>query len=93
LGATVTELRIKKGLSQAALAEKLGYSLSYISKLERGQMNATLRALFDVADSLGIEADVLVKKIKQSFDKTRSKSRREKRLAVERRPTIGHRSH
>ena len=31
------------GVSQAVLADKLGYSISYISKLERGQMNPTLR--------------------------------------------------
>ena len=68
----MTGLRIKKGLSQAALAEKLGYSLSYISKLERGQMNATLRALFDIADSLEIDAEVLMRRIRSSVDASRS---------------------
>jgi transcriptional regulator with XRE-family HTH domain len=72
LGSVVTGLRIKKGLSQAALAEKLGYSLSYISKLERGQMNATLRALFDIADSLEIDAEVLMRRIRSSVDASRS---------------------
>jgi transcriptional regulator with XRE-family HTH domain len=76
LGATVTKLRIRKGVSQAALAEKLGYSISYISKLERGQMNPTLRTLFDLADSLGIEPDVLVKTMKRGFDQTRSRSKK-----------------
>lgn len=75
LGAIVTELRIKKGVSQAALADKLGYSISYISKLERGHMNPTLRTLFDLADSLGIKPDVLVKKMKRSFDKARLRSK------------------
>jgi transcriptional regulator with XRE-family HTH domain len=72
----VTELRINKGLSQAALADKLGYSLSYVSKLERGQMNATLRALFDVADCLEIEAEVFVKRIRRTVEVARSKSKR-----------------
>ena len=76
LGAIVTKLRIKNGVSQAALAEKLGYSISYISKLERGQMNPTLRTLFDLADSLGIEPDVLVKTMKRSFDSARSRSKK-----------------
>jgi transcriptional regulator with XRE-family HTH domain len=76
LGATVTELRIRKGVSQAALADKLGYSISYISKLERGQMNPTLRTLFDLADSLGIEPDVLVKTMKRAFDHARSRSKK-----------------
>ena len=72
----MTELRINKGLSQAALAEKLGYSLSYVSKLERGKMNATLRTLFDVADSLEIKAEVLMKRIRRTVDTARSKSKR-----------------
>jgi transcriptional regulator with XRE-family HTH domain len=75
LGAAVTALRIKKGVSQAALAGKLGYSSSYVSKLERGQMNPTLRTLLDLADSLEVEPDVLVRTIKRSFEKTRFKSR------------------
>jgi transcriptional regulator with XRE-family HTH domain len=76
LGAAVTELRIRRGVSQAALADKLGYSISYISKLERGQMNPTLRTLFDLADSFGIEPDVLVKTMKRSFDRARSRSKK-----------------
>jgi transcriptional regulator with XRE-family HTH domain len=76
LGATVTELRIRRGVSQAALADKLGYSISYISKLERGQMNPTLRTLFDLADSFGIEPDALVKTMKRSFDRARSSSKK-----------------
>jgi transcriptional regulator with XRE-family HTH domain len=76
LGATVTELRIRRGVSQAALADKLGYSVSYISKLERGQMNPTLRTLFDLADSFGIEPDVLVKTMKRSFERARSRSKK-----------------
>jgi transcriptional regulator with XRE-family HTH domain len=72
LGAVVTSLRIKNGLSQAALADKLGYSASYISKLERGEMNPTLKTLFDLSDSLGIEPDVLVKTMKRWFNTRRS---------------------
>jgi transcriptional regulator with XRE-family HTH domain len=76
LGATVTKLRIRSGVSQAALADKLGYSISYISKLERGQMNPTLRTLFDLADSFGMEPDVLVKTMKHEFDRARSRSKK-----------------
>ena len=58
-------------MSQAALADKLGYSASYISKLERGEMNPTLRTLFDLADSFAIEPDLLVKRMKRTFEKGR----------------------
>jgi transcriptional regulator with XRE-family HTH domain len=76
LGSIVTELRIRNGVSQAALADRLGYSSSYISKLERGHMNPTLRTLFDLADSLGIEPDALVKAMKRSFEKTISQQQK-----------------
>jgi transcriptional regulator with XRE-family HTH domain len=77
LGAIITELRIGKGVSQAALADRLGYSSSYISKLERGQMNPTLRTLFDLADSLGTEPDELVKTMKRRFSR-RNRSEQKK---------------
>ena len=54
-------------MSQAALAERLGYSLSYISKLERGEMNPTLRTLFDLADALRSDPDALIKAVKRRF--------------------------
>jgi transcriptional regulator with XRE-family HTH domain len=76
LGAFITTLRIREGVSQAALADRLGYSISYVSKLERGQMNPTLRTLFDLADALGVEPDALVRTMKRSFEKARSKSKR-----------------
>lgn len=38
-GRAVTEMRIKKQLSQVALAESLGYSTYYLGKIERGRAN------------------------------------------------------
>jgi len=67
LGAVVTDFRVKNRMSQASLAERLGYSLSYISKLERGEMNPTLRTLFDLADGLRREPDALIKAVKRRF--------------------------
>jgi transcriptional regulator with XRE-family HTH domain len=72
LGAVVTNLRIKKGFSQAALAEKLGYTTSYISKLERGGMNPTLRTLFDLADALGVAVGVMVSSVRRRFERSRA---------------------
>jgi len=72
LGAVVTTLRIKKGLSQAALAERLGYTTSYISKLERGGMNPTLRTLFDLADALGVGVGVMVSSVRRRFERSRA---------------------
>ena len=68
LGIVVKELRVKRGLSQAALADKLGYTVSFISKLERGEMNVTLRSLFDLAGALETDAEILVKRARRHWD-------------------------
>jgi transcriptional regulator with XRE-family HTH domain len=67
----VTELRIRRRVSQATLADKLGYSVSYISKLERGEMNPTLRTLFDIADALAAEPDAIIRTMKRRFEKAK----------------------
>lgn len=68
----MTDFRIRNRMSQASLAERLGYSLSYISKLERGEMNPTLRTLFDLADALRREPDALIKAAKRRFDASKA---------------------
>ena len=75
LGAVVTELRIRRRVSQAALADKLGYSVSYISKLERGEMNPTLRTLLDISDALGAEPDAIIRTMKHRFERAKASGR------------------
>ena len=70
IGSVVTDLRIRKGFSQAALAERLGYTVSYISKLERGDMNPTLRTLFDLADALGVGVGMMVSRVRRRFERS-----------------------
>jgi ribosome-binding protein aMBF1 (putative translation factor) len=71
LGAVVRDLRVKKGFSQATLADNLGCGVSYISKLERGKMNPSQTRLFDIADALGVEVGYLSNKAKRTFEKSR----------------------
>ena len=61
VGAVVATCRVRNGLSQEALAEKLGCSSSYISQLERGLINPTLRSVIELAHGLGVKPDVLVR--------------------------------
>jgi transcriptional regulator with XRE-family HTH domain len=49
----VRKLRSKKKLSQKALADKIGISVSYVSMLERGQRSPPLDMLEQVAKALG----------------------------------------
>ncbi len=48
--------RLAKKLSQEALAEKAGISVSYVSMLERGQRSPPLDTLESLAKALGVRA-------------------------------------
>ncbi|MBK9519776.1 MAG: helix-turn-helix transcriptional regulator [Anaeromyxobacter sp.] len=48
--------RLRKKLSQEALAHKAGLSVSYISMLERGQRTPPLDTLEILAKALGVSA-------------------------------------
>jgi transcriptional regulator with XRE-family HTH domain len=46
-------LRVKRGLSQEALAGDAGIDRTYVSRLERGLENPTIGLLEQLADALG----------------------------------------
>ena len=50
----VRRLRAEKKLSQKALADKVGCSVSYVSMLERGQRSPPLETIEKVAKALGV---------------------------------------
>jgi len=53
LGERLRRLRKAKGLTLAQLAERVGRSEGYLSRLERGQVNPSLSTLKRIADVLG----------------------------------------
>lgn len=53
LGPRVRELRLVRGLTLEALAERSSVSRAMISKLERGEKNPTLVVAAKVAQGLG----------------------------------------
>lgn len=55
LGLKVRERRTALGLSQEELAFRAGMKRSYLSDLERGVRNPTVRALGRLATALGLE--------------------------------------
>lgn len=63
-GANIRQLRLKKDLSQTALAKKAGLSPNYIGTLERGLQNASLKTLERLAIALGCEIPHLFKGIR-----------------------------
>ena len=63
-GLNVRRLRLKKGLSQAALAKQAGLSQNFIGTLERGIQNSSLKALERRAKGLGCPMSETCKGIK-----------------------------
>jgi len=58
--ANVRRLRGKKKLSQKALADKVGISVSYVSMLERGQRSPPLETIEKMAKALGVTPAALL---------------------------------
>jgi transcriptional regulator with XRE-family HTH domain len=60
LGKNIATYRLKKGLSQEKLAEKVDLSREYITRVERGQKNISLKKLFAIADCLEVGINTLM---------------------------------
>jgi transcriptional regulator with XRE-family HTH domain len=60
LGRNVRDARRRQGLSQEELAHEAGMKRSYLSDLERGTRNPTVRALGRLADALKLEPAALL---------------------------------
>jgi transcriptional regulator with XRE-family HTH domain len=63
LGANVRKLRHAKGVSQEELALDAGMKRSYVSDLERGTRNPSVRALGRLAEALDVEPSELLKAV------------------------------
>lgn len=73
VGAVVAQSRIKRGFSQAALADQLRCDISYISQLERGLINPSLRRILEIAEALGMDPATLMRKVSDEIKRTESK--------------------
>ena len=66
-GANVRVSRRSAGLSQEAVAARMGVDRAYISAIERGLQNVTLLTILQVAESLNVRpADLLVEPAQKS---------------------------
>jgi transcriptional regulator with XRE-family HTH domain len=55
VGRNVRRLRMAAGLSQAAVAERMGVDRAYVSGLELGRRNPTILTLWHLARALGVK--------------------------------------
>lgn len=61
LGKAVRMLRRERDLSQEQLADLAGLSGNYVGDTERGERNISVRALWQLADGLGVSAAELLR--------------------------------
>jgi transcriptional regulator with XRE-family HTH domain len=61
LGRNLRRLREAKGLSQEQFADEAGIHRTYVSDLERGSRNPTIRVVERVATALGVTASDILK--------------------------------
>lgn len=62
-GVRLRQLRMRKGLTQVQLAERLGLDRSYLADIERGKRNVSIVNLEIIAKGLGLTLSRLLSKL------------------------------
>lgn len=62
LGARIRDIRNKKGISQKQLAHSIGKDQQSVQRLEAGNINPTYYYLYEIADGLEVDLEVLIKR-------------------------------
>lgn len=60
VGKNITKYRDSEGLTQAQLAERVGVSTAFISRVERGQKMMKVQTLYATAQALNVSCDALL---------------------------------
>ena len=68
-GATVRVLRNEIGISQEAFAHSCGLDRTYVSLIERGIRNPTIKTVWTVAKGLGKRPSELLGRVEQELEK------------------------
>ncbi|MDE3075131.1 MAG: helix-turn-helix transcriptional regulator [Chloroflexota bacterium] len=67
-GDTVRSLRLRAGLSQEELARRAGLHFTYVSSVERGERNISLRNIHALASALGVAVSELFRSDDAAID-------------------------
>lgn len=65
-GEEVRAARIKAGLTQAQLAQRLGRSQKYVSLIERGSRRLPIEAMMVIMRALGLELEIGTRPIRHA---------------------------
>ena len=60
IGTNIAKYREAAGLTQAALAEIIGISTAFVSRVERGQKKMKVETLYATAKALNVSVDALL---------------------------------
>jgi len=60
-GENMKKIRLEKGMSQGDICRALSLDRAYISNVENGKQNLTIRTMEKVAKALGVSVDRLFK--------------------------------
>jgi transcriptional regulator with XRE-family HTH domain len=72
LGERIARLRERKGLTQKTLADRSGFSVTYLSEIESGKdRNVSSAKLLRIADELGASLDYLMRGIEAATKERR----------------------
>ena len=63
LGEMFKEYRLKNGLTQEKIAEKLGISVKYISRIENGTGGVKVETLINYINILGVSPNIIFDKL------------------------------
>ena len=61
LGENIKELRIRKGMNQQDLCRILGVDTAYVSNIENGKTNPTLKTVEKISKVLNVSINELLK--------------------------------
>lgn len=65
-GELLRKRRMRQKMSQDALAAKAGYERAFISLIERGKTNPSLRSIFDICTALDIRPSVFLRQVEKA---------------------------
>lgn len=61
VGKNIRSIRLSRGITQEAMAEKLNKSINFVSLLEKGSSGASLQTLVDICNILQVDANSIFK--------------------------------
>ncbi len=67
-GQVLRQVREDSGISQEHLASECGLDRTYISLIERGQRNPTLKTVFVLSEALEVAPSTLIRKIERKLN-------------------------